>query len=366
MYLSAAAAYEDYADSYSKDSNAADFYFNAAVVYDSANYYTSAIRNYDQYFKYKKGIERVESLYYIGKIWQRRGNRSKAKTLLEKYVYSNPVNASHVIESSFFVAQYHDQNNNLSNANKWYRKTISMYKAFVRSGKKVGVKYAAESEFKLAYQQFLEVLKIKVPKDPRYIAKVLLSKINGRDLLARRLKSVVSYDVGEPIVGALTIMGQLNQHIYAMIVNSPIPNELLKSSEKERLVVYKKALLDKSEPFKEEAIKSYKAAIDKSQSFESYGIWLEKAQSDLYQLTNPGLEYVAPRAYSLEWLDDLKNYDFDGYKDEDVKLFEDLASSFSKSKLQEVSDQTAKILEKYSEDFYALSVLSWVCIKEKN
>ena len=281
QYEKAAKAFEDYAKSNAKDKEAQNFYFNAAVIRDGMNSYTPALNDYQTYMDTSKAPDRKENLFLIAKMWERRGNQSKTLEAYQKYYDSNPHNPSALIETMFSIAEIYNKKHNTTEADKWYKRTVSSQKNVSTKDKPVGVSFAAEAKFHLVYHTYEELRATKIPANPAKQGKAVQDKLAKLNQLKEQLKTVIAYDNGEMIVASLTLIGQAYQHMAAAIYAVPAPKGLAGDDLKQ----YQAGVDKIARPFQDEAVKNYETAVQRGFEMEGYNDWLKAAQKELAQLS---------------------------------------------------------------------------------
>lgn len=348
QYARAASAFEAYANQNSKDSEAIAFYYNAAVIQDGMNSYESALRNYQKYFDASRSPERVEALLLMGKIWQRRGNLQRAIGFYERYMESNPRNASGVVEASFLIAQLSERLNRRKAAEDWYGRTVAVQRRLASRGDSVGVAYAAEARFKQVYKIYEELRAVNIPANPTAQERAVQNKLSLLNRLKEELKSVIRYDDGPQIVASLTLIGQAYQHMSAAIFSAPLPSGL----DEEGLKQYRAGVAQVAKPFQDDAIKNYEAAIERSFQLEAYGDWTKTAMRELSNLNsqkypNWGEQVFLTRVLDIEVPTQLS---------EDVRR---LISSARDSRNEDsIVKAASEVLAQNQKDIYSLNALA--------
>jgi tetratricopeptide (TPR) repeat protein len=90
QYKEAAEFFEKYANENAKgDKDAVDFFYNAGVIRDGMNFFNAALDNYQKYFDRSKRRDRMEVVFLMAKIWQKRGNLKNARSYYSQYVDLN-------------------------------------------------------------------------------------------------------------------------------------------------------------------------------------------------------------------------------------------------------------------------------------
>ncbi len=272
QYAKAAAAFEAYSKKYPKDKESLNYNYNAAVIYDGLNFYTSSVRNYEKYRKGSKKADRNEVYFTIAKMWDRRKKYpSKAIFFYNKYLNSGSANKQKTMEATYRIAKLHDSLNRKTLSKTWYNKVIARQRKLG-----VGVSFAAEAKFKLVERDdFKKFRSVRIPASQARMAGAVQKKLGLLDRLKEKLKQVVAYNDAYQIVAALTLQGESLLHMSNAIYGAPVPKTL----KGEQLVQYKKGIDNLAGPFKKQAIESLKAAINKAYELQAYDDSVKKAAS---------------------------------------------------------------------------------------
>lgn len=301
QYAKAAAAFESYASGNQKDKEAVNFYFNAAVIRDGLNNYKSALVNYQKYIELSRSSERSEAYFLLGKMHERQKKIRAALEFYDKYITSNPRNASQVIEATFIIAKLNESIGRKKLADEAYAKTVAVQRRLSKSGP-VGAQYAAEAKFKLVYPTYEQLRAVRIPRDPAAQSKAVQEKLNLLNRLKEELKAVIKYDDGPQVVASLTLIGQAYQHMSSAIYNAPMPTNL----DADGLKQYKAGVEQIAKPFQDEAIKSYESALEKARKLEGYNEWTKTAHRELHSLNSEKYPSGDQRVFLTkvpDWLD---------------------------------------------------------------
>ena len=272
-YRRAARAFSSFARSYPRDSKAADFWFNAALIYDGFNNYTQAETAYLQYFKKSRKADKAHALYLLAGLMKRRGQALKAVSYYNQFLNKGTGDKRALVESAFNIADIYRARKNLKQTRRWYHTTVQLYNKY-----KAGVFYAAQAQFNLVHYKYLDFRKIKIPAHPQKQRRAVQKKLQAFNRLKESLKKVIRFDSGQQVVSALVLIGLASQHIGEAIYYSPVPRGLNKAEKK----VYRQGLLKTARPFKEEAVRNYQLAVEKARRLGAYDPqWLRTAVENL-------------------------------------------------------------------------------------
>ena len=276
QYMKAAVAFSDYARIFPKDRIASDFWFNAALIYDGFNRYTQAEKAYLEYFKRSRKTEKVQALYLLAELKKRRGQANQAIAYYNQFLNKGSADKKALVEVAFKIAEIQKARRYITASKTWYRRTVNLYKR-----NNAGIFYAAQAQFNLVYDTYVQFIKIRIPANPARQQQVVQKKLNLFNKLKEDLKHVIRFDSGHQVVAALVLIGLASEHMGDSIYNSPIP----KSLNKEEIKKYKEGLRTTAMPFKTEAVKNYRLAVSKARKLSAYNEeWLRKAVERLSDL----------------------------------------------------------------------------------
>ncbi len=342
QYKKAAEAFENYAAKNPKAPESVTFSYNAAIIRDGMNAYGQAIANYQRFLDRKKGPERWDAVFLMAQMQERRGNITKAQELYKQYLNAGPNNPSNLIEAAHAIAKIDARKGRKAEAEKGYRRVISLQKKLSTKENPVGASAAAECKYILVSKTFDELRAIRIPTNPKNQQAAVQKKLALLNRLKDQLKEVIQYDDGPMIVNSLALIGQAYQHMAAAIYAVPVPKGL----DAEGLKQYKAGVDQIAMPFQEEAIKNYEAAIEKGYSLEGYGEGLKIAQRELNRLAKDKYPDYGERAYIT------KITDYLGLTEE-----KDLAPHFQAKDERGLVEAVSKRLGKDQNDLMALNAL---------
>ena len=302
QYMQSAKAYANYARSFPRDPVSAGFWFNSALIYDGFNHYTSAEKAYLEYFKKSRKVEKTQALYLLAEMKRRRGQASQAVSYYNQFLNRGSTDKKALVESTFRIAEIKKARRQITESDRWYRRTIALYKKY-----QAGVFYSAESLFYLVHKNtYLPFVKIRIPVNPKKQQVAVQKKLNLFNRLKDELKQVIRFDSGYQVVASLALIGLASEHIGDSIYNSPLPKGLNKQEMKQ----YKEGLKKTALPFKTEAVKNYQLAISKARKLSAYNEeWLEKAvlrlsalkKQDSAVASNPLLRKIVLPVVLYDW-----------------------------------------------------------------
>lgn len=343
QYQRAAEAFENYAAKNAKDKEATAMWYNAAVIRDGMNSYTAALNDYVKYTDKARYTEKFEAIFLQAKLWERRGNITRAQDLYKQYYDARPKNASQLIEAAYMVATIHAKKNHKSDAEDWFKKVIYQQKHLSTAENPVGASYAAEAKYMFVAKTFDDLRAIHIPANPAKQARAVQEKLAMLNKLKEQLKEVIRYDDAYQVVNSLALIGQAYQHMAASIYNVPLPKGL----DAEGMKQYKAGVDKVAQPFTDEAIKNYEAAIEKGFKLEGYNEGLKSAERELGRLKKDRFQDFGEKTASTK-VTDLIGAEGD----------ERLGNAIKAKDEKMLVDAVVKILSKDQNDLRALNSLA--------
>lgn len=250
-----------------KDPLAANFIFNAAVLFEALGNTKEAISSYTEFTKMnKKMSDNLEAVFSMAQIHRKNGQISQAIFKYMEYVESGGRSQEKVIESAYWVTVLSRKVNAITRSKEWKQKTISIQRRFAPGLKGVGAKYAAEFKLEDANVTFNEFKAIKFPQNPARQKEAADRKLALMSRLSKELADVIKYDSAEEIVSSIAILGEANNNMAQTILNAPLPSGLNAEETKQ----YKEGVAKFAEPFEQKARESFKAAVDRGFELETY------------------------------------------------------------------------------------------------
>lgn len=284
----AAQAYRNAAVTDEKDPLAANFHFNAAVLFDSLGRKQDAINSYERYFALSKRRDRFEVLYTLGKIYESRNGLTKASELFEQFVNARAGTVEQRIEASFLNYKIFTRLKKNQLAENWKRTTLNLQRAAAPDRRGPGASYAAQLRLEDVRVAFEEFRAIRIPANPQRQQEAVQKKIAAITRLNGLLTEIVRYDSPSEIVSALYLSGETNHQMARALIAAPIPSEL-KGAEIQQ---YREGIRGVAEPFQKKAEEALKASIEKGKEFETYPEDYRKARATLDEINTQILKDV--------------------------------------------------------------------------
>lgn len=271
----AANAYRASAVEAGNDPLAPNLFFNAAILYDALGKNSEAIRNYEAYYEKNRKSDRNEAIYQVATLYRKQGSLSKASEKYQEYVNAGTGSQERIVESAYWVHEISTKLNRRTIADDWKQKTIGLQRRYAPNKKGPGATYAAKIKLEDANRVFDELKSIRIPANPAAQQKAAQNKIAFVTRLNNELTDVVKYDSAEEIVGALSLLGQVNLHMGESLMNAPIPAGLNPDETKQ----YKAGIEGLAQPFFAKAKESLKAAVERGGELDVFNDSYHRART---------------------------------------------------------------------------------------
>ncbi len=291
----AAEEFEKFTNEYPNDPLASDLYFNSAVIWAGFKNYPRAIKNYEMFQKTSKKANKVDALFLIGEIYEKRNSLAMANGYYEQYLNAGPRDMRLVITAAYRIAKNAEKAGNRAKADEWYKKIISLKR---RAGGDIGARESAEAQFKFVLPTLNEMMAIRIPNDPKGQGPAIQKKLALINKLNKELEPIVKLDVGEYVVASLATAGQAYEHMSDAIYKVPLPKGL--NAEQQQVYM---AEVDKvAGPLKQQGLDNYKNAINKARQIDIYSEYVKTAYQALDRINKSekvleeiSIDYIIPK-----------------------------------------------------------------------
>lgn len=294
-YVQAAKAYESYAKANPNSEFAANYFFNAAVIWDGYGLWDDAIHDYEAYEKReKKSSERIEAAYYMAEISRKRGALTKAAQYYEKYISGPATNKERIVESHYKLYEIAQKVNNRAGIARWRDRTISVQRNFAQSERGVGAKYAAEAKFSQLKEISDEIKAISLPANDKKQAEGIKQKLALIEKLKNEIVQVLRFASGHQIVASYTTLALAYADTAYKIKTAPLP-PALRSLTKEQIQQYQGKVAEVYViPLEQKALENFNLAVQNANDLDVYDDYVIAARKNLAKV-NPQFRFVNAR-----------------------------------------------------------------------
>jgi tetratricopeptide (TPR) repeat protein len=249
-----------------------------AVAYSAANRPGEAALEFEHIAANpaeNRAVQR-EALMQSADLYAKAGNTSKASTMLEKFVETNPTPLADAEEARQRLADYSRQRGDVARRDYWYQEII-------RTDAQAGAQrtdrthyLAAKAQLALAQpaRDTFRQVRLTAP-----LKKSLVVKRNALETAMAGYKRAADYQVAEVTTAATYEMADL----YAVLAKDLMASERPKNLKGEELEEYNSLLEEQVFPFEEEAIKAHEVNAARAKD-GVYDEWVRKSFQALAQL----------------------------------------------------------------------------------
>lgn len=283
----AAIYYESYGRN-AKGKKAINALFNAAVIWDALNEYSRAFKVYNLYANLDKAKNKgkQESSWAKAEMYRRQKQYSKAIYQYDQFIKSNSPNLERMIKAHYYIADFYSKIRRVGKAIEWHKKVIRVVNNTSR-GRKIGARYAAQSQFRISREMLNEMRKTRLGRTDSSITKGLNKMKAVQKRLIKDMAKVIKFDYGPMIVAALAAEAESYEIIGNTFKNIPIPREYAKGKVREQF----KAMAKQQETeFLNKAIGAYRSAFNKGVDLKAYGDPMIESAQALYRLDPKGFK----------------------------------------------------------------------------
>jgi TolA-binding protein len=291
----AAEEFEKFTVDYPTDPLTSDLYFNCAVIWTGFKNYSRAIKNYEMYQKTSKKANKMDSIFLIAEIYEKKGSLATANGYYEQYINAGPRDMRLVITAAYRIAKNAEKGGNNKKSEEWFKKVIALKK---RAGGDIGAREAAEAQFKFVQPTLQELLALRIPNNPQQQGPAIQKKLAIINKLNQELSTIVKLDVGEYVVASLATAGQAYEHMSDAIYKVPLPKGLNAEQQKQYMAEVDKV----AGPLKQQGIDNYTNAINKARQIDIYNDYVKISYQALDRINKSekvleeiSIEYITPK-----------------------------------------------------------------------
>ncbi len=254
---------------------------SAAVLRENLQDYDGAAKGYEAYVAaYPSSKEASDVSWQAVLAWEKAGKKSKKTKAINNFISdygSQSKNDARVLEGLMKIADDYEKANSRRNADKYYKRIISEYKARGQGPGSPAAFYAAKAQFMLAERQFEEWDRVKIRGNMKKQGKLLKQKIEGQKKLTVAYEDVWTYQSLEWTMASSYRIGSLYQGFARSLYEVPIPF----SEESEQYDIYRTQLEDIAIPLEDEAIVRYEKTIAKAREAKIVNEWTKRTLEQL-------------------------------------------------------------------------------------
>lgn len=256
--------FESFANENPKDALAGNYYYNAAIMYDTIGENTKAIKCYEDFKKTSKnGRDKAEATYAEAEIYRKMNSRRMAIDKYTEYLTVAKEDSRKVEILDYLMA---NDRKSKEETQKYRGRIIGAYGRLGGEEKTKSATFVAKIRFTDVEQTYNEFVQIRIPADAKKQKAAVDKKLEYISRLNTELGAIIKLDSAEEIIKSINMLGDANEHMGQSILNTPIPNELGEEQKK----VYKTEIAKIADPFLKKAAESYKLVVERAHDLAVY------------------------------------------------------------------------------------------------
>jgi tetratricopeptide (TPR) repeat protein len=258
-----------------KDALASNYYYNAAIMYDTTGENGKALKSYDEFKKLSRSVrDRAEATYAQAEIYRKQGSRRLAIEMYTEYLTVAKEDSRKVEILDYLMA---NDRKSKEETQKYRGRIIGAYGRLTGEEKSKSAPFVAKIRFTDVEQTYNEFVQIRIPADPKKQKAAVDRKLEYISRLTTELGAIIKLDSAEEIIKSINMLGDANEHMGQSILNTPIPGDLGEEQKK----VYKTEIAKIADPFLKKAVDSYKLVVERAHDLAVYNNAYRNAHAKL-------------------------------------------------------------------------------------
>jgi tetratricopeptide (TPR) repeat protein len=267
--------FEELAIENPKDVLATNYYYNAAIMFDTLGENTKALKSYDEFLKLNKNSkDKADATHAQAEIYQKMNSRSLAVEKYSEYVNMVPDSGDKAEALDYLMRNDRKPKDEIE---KYRNRIVAMHRRLSGDEKAKAAQYVARIRFSEVEKTYNEFLQIKIPADAKKQKAAVDKKLEFMTKLSAELTEVIKLDSAEEIIKSIVMLGDANEHMGSSILNTPLPTDL---SEEQRKI-YQTEIGKIADPFMKKSTESYKLAVERAHDLAVYNNAYRSAYSKL-------------------------------------------------------------------------------------
>ncbi len=249
--------------------------YNAALLLERLKRYREAATYYMLYAREQaEKFDGKEAAYFAGLMHQKaedwQGMISRFEQFIDTY-RDDPEVQNLVLRAYYQIAKtYEEKMGDWKRAKETYAKILSHYQAKKVESDEANA-YAAEAEFKLIEDDFIEYEKLKIGgQSLKKLEESLKAKKAASQSLGKRYGEILKYK-SEWSYAALYRQGNILQLFAEALINTPIPKEIEK--DQEAVDMYQQMLDEQIAPLEQQAVDIYVSTLERAREGRIFNKW---------------------------------------------------------------------------------------------
>lgn len=291
--------FESLAEENTRDPLAPNYFYNAAIMYDTLGENNKALKSYDEFLKLTKNSkDKADALRAQGKIYEKTNARLLAVQRYSDYINMVPDSSDKVEALDYLMRNDRKPKDEIE---KYRNRIVSMHRRLNGDEKAKAAPFVAKIRFSEVEKTYNEFLQIRIPVDARKQKAAVDKKLEFITKLSADLTEVIKLDSAEEIIKSIVMLGDANEHMGNSILNTPLPTDLGAEQKK----IYQTEIAKIADPFLKKSVESYKLAVERAHDLAVYNTAYRSAYAKL-NLKDPSNYYnkgeITYDSRQMNWL----------------------------------------------------------------
>jgi tetratricopeptide (TPR) repeat protein len=266
-----------------KDVLATNYYYNAAIIYDTLGDNTKALKNYTEFLKVNKNSkDKADAIRAQAELYAKSNSRSLAVERYSEYVNIVPDGGDKVAALDYLMRYDRKPKDEIE---KYRNRIVAMHRRLSSDEKAKAAPFVAKIKFAEVQKTYNEFVKIKITANAAKQKAAVDKKLEFITKLSAELTEIIKLDSAEEIIQSIVMLGDANEHMGNSILNTPLPTDLGEEQRK----IYQTKIGEIADPFIKKSIESYKLAVERAHDLAVY--------NDAYRSAYSKLSVKDPEAY---------------------------------------------------------------------
>jgi cellulose synthase operon protein C len=258
-----------------KDALATNYYYNAAIMYDTLGDNTKALKNYAEFLKVNKNSkDKADAIRAQAELYAKSNSRSLAVERYSEYVNIVPDSGDKVAALDYLMRNDRKPKDEIE---KYRNRIVAMHRRLSGDEKAKAAPFVAKIKYAEVQKTYNEFVQIKIPANAAKQKAAVDKKLEFITKLSAELTEIIKLDSAQEIIQSIVMLGDANEHMGNSILNTPLPTDLGEEQRK----IYQTKIGEIADPFIKKSVESYKLAVERAHDLAVYNDAYRSAYSKL-------------------------------------------------------------------------------------
>ena len=258
-----------------KDALATNYYYNAAIMYDTLGENSKALKSYGEFIKLNRNSkDKAEAIHAQAEIYAKMNARSLAVERYTEYVNMVPDSGDKAAALDYLMRNDRKRKDEIE---KYRNRIVAMHRRLSGDEKAKAASFVAKIRYTEVEKTYNEFVQIRIPANAAKQKAAVDKKLEFITRLSKELTEVIKLDSAEEIIKSIVMLGDANEHMGTSILNTPLPTDLGVEQRK----IYQTKIAEIADPFTKKSAESYKLAVERARDLAVYNNAYRSAYSKL-------------------------------------------------------------------------------------